>query len=140
MAHALGIVRPNVAVLSATEVVNEKIPSTGDAVALTAWAKAGGVSDAVVDGPLALDLAVSPEAVRIKGFVSPVAGVADILIVPDIVSGNLLVKCMTDLMGACLGGVVVGAKVPNILTSRAYPPASRLASAALAAAMRGAAH
>lgn len=135
LAHALGNARPKVALLSATEVVSPKVPSTGEAVELTAWAK-GAVQDADVDGPLAFDLAVSPEAVRIKGITSPVAGAADILIVPEIVSGNALMKMMTQFMGACLGGVVVGAKVPILLTSRADPAAARLASAALVAALR----
>ncbi len=135
LAKALGNARPKVALLSATEVVSPKIPSTGEAVELTKWAKEG-VPDADVDGPLAFDLAVSPEAVEIKGIKgSPVAGQADILIVPEIVTGNVLMKTLIRFMGACLGGVVVGAKVPIILTSRADSPAARLASAALAAAL-----
>ena len=93
--------------------------------------------DADVDGPLAFDLCVSPEAVQIKGIKgSAVAGKADIIVVPEIVSGNALMKMMIRYMGACLGGVVVGAKVPIILTSRADDPAARLASAALAAALK----
>jgi phosphate acetyltransferase len=139
LARALGNARPKVALLSATEVISPRIPSTAEAAELTKWARAGGVPDADVDGPLAFDLAVSPESVRIKGIVSPVAGAADILIVPEIVSGNALMKMMTQFMGACLGGIVMGAKVPIILTSRADPAASRLASAALAAALRNAA-
>ncbi|MBL8566468.1 MAG: bifunctional enoyl-CoA hydratase/phosphate acetyltransferase [Hyphomicrobiaceae bacterium] len=136
LAKALGNQRPKVALLSATEVVSPKIPSTGESVELTKWAKEN-VADADVDGPLAFDLAVSPEAVQIKGIKgSPVAGEADILVVPEIVCGNALMKMMIRFMGACLGGVVVGAKVPIILTSRADPPAARLASAALAAALR----
>jgi phosphate acetyltransferase len=136
LAQALGNARPKVALLSATEVVSPKIPSTGESVELTKWAKEG-VPDADVDGPLAFDLAVSKEAVEIKGIKgSPVAGEADILVVPEIVCGNALMKMMIRYMGACLGGVVVGAKVPIILTSRADPPAARLASAALAAALR----
>lgn len=136
LARALGNQRPKVALLSATEVVSPKIPSTGESVELTKWAKEN-VADADVDGPLAFDLAVSPEAVQIKGIKgSPVAGEADILVVPEIVSGNSLMKMMIRFMGACLGGVVVGAKVPIVLTSRADPPAARLASAALAAALK----
>lgn len=136
LAQALGNARPKVALLSATEVVSAKIPSTGEGVELTKWAREN-VKDADVDGPLAFDLAVSPEAVEIKGIKgSPVAGMADILIVPEIVTGNVLMKTMIRLMGACLGGVVVGAKVPIILTSRADAPAARLASAALAAALK----
>jgi phosphotransacetylase len=135
LAHAMGYQRPKVALLSATEVVSPKVPSTGESVELTKWAKTA-LPSADVDGPLAFDLAVSPEAVRIKGITSSVAGAADILIVPEIVSGNAVMKTMTQLMGACLAGVVVGAKVPILLTSRADPPAARLASAALVVAMR----
>jgi phosphate acetyltransferase len=135
LARALGNPRPKVALLSATEVVSPRIPSTVEAAELTRWA-AGAVPDADVDGPLAFDLAVSPEAVRIKGIHSKVAGAADIVIVPEIVAGNALMKTMTQFMGACLGGIVLGAKVPIVLTSRSDPPASRLASAALAVAMR----
>jgi len=135
LARALGNARPKVALLSASEVVSPKVPSTVDAVEIAKWAK-DAIADADVDGPLAFDLAVSPEAVEIKGIKgSAVAGQADILVVPDIVSGNALMKMMIRYMGACLGGVVVGAKVPIILTSRADAPAARLASAALAAAL-----
>lgn len=136
LARALGNQRPKVGLLSATEVISPKIPSTGESLELTKWAK-DGVPDADVDGPLAFDLCVSPEAVDIKGIKgSPVAGKADIIVVPEIVSGNALMKMMIRFMGACLGGVVVGAKVPIILTSRADDPAARLASAALAAALK----
>lgn len=135
LAHALGNTRPKVALLSATEVPSPKIPSTTEAVELTRWAK-DAIRDADVDGPLAFDLCVSPEAVKVKGVVSPVAGAADILIMPEIVVGNALMKMMTQFMGACMGGVVLGAKVPILLTSRSDPAAARLASAALAAAMR----
>jgi len=139
LARALGNARPKVALLSASEVVSPKVPSTLDAVEITKWAKEA-ITDADVDGPLAFDLAVSLEAVEIKGIKgSAVAGQADILVVPDIVSGNALMKMMIRYMGACLGGVVVGAKVPIILTSRADAPAARLASAALAAALTRAA-
>mgnify|MGYP001159346447 CR=1 FL=1 len=135
LAHALGNARPKVALLSATEVPSPRIPSTTEAVELTKWAK-DAIHDADVDGPLAFDLCVSPEAVKVKGVVSPVAGAADILIMPEIVVGNALMKMMTQFMGACMGGVVLGAKVPILLTSRSDPAAARLASAALAAAMR----
>lgn len=135
LAQALGNARPKVALLSASEVVSPKVPSTVDAVEISKWAK-DAITDADVEGPLAFDLAVSNEAVEIKGIKgSAVAGQADILVVPDIVSGNALMKMMIRYMGACLGGVVVGAKVPIILTSRADAPAARLASAALAAAL-----
>jgi len=135
LAHALGQARPKVALLSATEVVSKHIPSTGEAVELTKWAKAN-VPDADVDGPLAFDLCVSPEAVKVKGVVSPVAGAADIMIMPEIVVGNALMKMMTQYMGACMAGIVMGAKVPILLTSRSDPPPARLASAALAGALR----
>ncbi|MEZ5773155.1 MAG: bifunctional enoyl-CoA hydratase/phosphate acetyltransferase [Hyphomicrobiaceae bacterium] len=138
LARALGNPRPKVALLSATEVVSPKIPSTGEAVELARWA-VDAVPEADVEGPLAFDLAVSPEAVRIKGIEgSRVAGQADILIVPEIVCGNALMKMMIRYMGACLGGVVLGAKVPIVLTSRADAPAARLASVALASALRNA--
>ena len=132
--QALGIARPKVALLSATEVISPRIPSTSMARDLAEWAKTG-VTDADVDGPLAFDLCVSPDAVRIKGIQSKVAGQADIIIVPEIVSGNALMKSMIQFNGACLAGVVMGAKVPIILTSRADAPAARLSSAALAGAL-----
>ncbi len=136
LARALGNQRPKVALLSATEVISPKIPSTGEGLELAKWAK-DNIHNADVDGPLAFDLAVSPEAVEIKGIKgSAVAGKADILIVPEIVTGNVLMKTLIRFCGACLGGVVVGAKVPIILTSRADAPAARLASAALASALR----
>ncbi|MGI9407111.1 MAG: bifunctional enoyl-CoA hydratase/phosphate acetyltransferase [Hyphomicrobiaceae bacterium] len=131
MMHALGVVRPKVALLSASEVPNPRIPSSEEAAEIAAWAK-DNVADADVDGPLAFDLAVSPEAVAIKGVTSPVAGRAEVIVVPEIVAGNALFKMMVQFMGACAGGLVMGAKVPILLTSRADPPVARLASAALA--------
>lgn len=132
LAHKLGVSRPNVALLSATEEVSAAIPSSVEAAELAQWAEEH-VPEADVTGPLAFDLAVSPQAARIKGVVSPLAGHSDIILVPDIVSGNSLFKMMVHLMGACAAGIVLGAKVPILLTSRADPPAARLASAALAA-------
>ncbi|MEO1694263.1 MAG: bifunctional enoyl-CoA hydratase/phosphate acetyltransferase [Pseudomonadota bacterium] len=131
LAKATGIARPNVALLSATEVPSPHIPSTGEAVELTEWARTH-QPDAHVAGPLAFDLAVSAESARIKGIDGPVAGHADIVVVPEIVSGNALYKGLVHFAGACAAGVVMGAKVPVLLTSRADPPAARLASAALA--------
>lgn len=131
VAHAVGIAKPTVALLSATEEVSEAIPSSGEAAELCAWAGIN-VSGANVIGPLALDIAISPQAAAIKGFSVPGAGQADILIVPDIVTGNALFKMMVHMMGACAAGVVLGATIPILLTSRADPPAARLASAALA--------
>jgi phosphate acetyltransferase len=131
LAHALKIANPHIALLSATEEPSLAVPSSIEAAELAAWAKKS-VQGAVVDGPLAFDIAVSPDAARIKGATAPVAGQADILMVPDIVSGNALFKMMVYFMGACAAGIVLGAKVPILLTSRADPPAARLASAALA--------
>lgn len=131
--HLLGTDRPKVAFLSATESVLTAVPSSGEGAALAAWA-AETLMDADFSGPLALDLILSPEAVETKGLGSdPVAGHADAIIVPDIVSGNAIFKSLVYLAGACAAGIVMGAKVPILLTSRADPPAARLASACLAA-------
>jgi phosphate acetyltransferase len=133
VAHALGIDTPNVALLSALETVSPKIASTLDAAALCKMADRKQITGAILDGPLAFDTAVSAEAARIKGLVSPVAGVADVLVVPDLESGNMLAKQLEYLGGAELAGIVVGATVPIVLTSRADSARSRLASCALAA-------
>jgi phosphate acetyltransferase len=133
LAHALGIVVPNIAILSAVETVNPKIASTIDAAALCKMADRKQIVGAVIDGPLAFDTAVSAEAARIKHLVSPVAGVADVLVVPDLESGNMLAKQLEYLGGAELAGVVLGARVPIVLTSRADSARSRLASCAVAA-------
>jgi phosphate acetyltransferase len=132
LAHAIGIARPNVAILSAAETVNPKIISTLDAAALCKMADRRQIEGAVLDGPLAFDTAVSAEAAAIKGLTSPVTGVADILLVPDLESGNMLVKQLEYLGGAELAGIVVGARVPIILTSRADSVRARIASCALA--------
>jgi phosphate acetyltransferase len=132
LAHALGIDRPNVAILSAVETVNPKITSTLDAAALCKMADRGQITGAVLDGPLAFDTAVSAEAATIKGLISPVAGVADILVVPDLESGNMLAKQLEYLGGAELAGIVLGAQVPIVLTSRADSARARLASCAVA--------
>ncbi len=131
LAHALGIERPKVALLSASENINEKIESTIFAAAICKMADRGTISGADVDGPLAMDLAISPKAAAIKGIVSPVAGQADILIVPDLVSGNILVKDLDYLANAETAGIVMGAAVPIALTSRADTVEQRCASAAL---------
>jgi len=136
LAQAMGIQRPKVALLSATEVASPRIPSTGEAQELTQWA-ATALPGADVRGPLAFDLAVSPEAVRIKGLSGAVAGVADVIVVPEIVCGNALYKSLVHFSGACAAGVVMGAKCPILLTSRADPPAARLASATLVASLAG---
>jgi phosphate acetyltransferase len=131
LAHALGLAKPHIALLSATEEPSDAIPSSVEALELARWASEN-VPGAIVDGPLAFDIAVSAEAALIKGVSAPVAGQADILMVPDVVSGNALFKMMVHFMGACAAGIVMGAKVPVLLTSRSDPPAARLASAALA--------
>jgi phosphotransacetylase len=133
--HLLGIETPKVAVLSAVETVNPAIASTLDAACLTLMARRGQIGGATVDGPLAFDNAISAAAAKEKGIASEVAGDADILLVPDLVSGNILAKNLAYLAGAVAAGVVVGLAVPVVLSSRADPPAARLAALALAALM-----
>lgn len=130
--HKLGVEEPLVAVLAAVETVNSQMPSTLDAAALTVMASRGQITGARVDGPLAFDNAISPEAARTKGIVSPVAGKADILVVPDLEAGNMLAKQLIYFAGATAAGLVLGARVPIVLTSRADPLTARIASAALA--------
>ncbi len=130
--HLLGVAEPRVAVLAAVEMVNPAMPTTLDAAALTVMATRGQITGALVDGPLAFDNAVSPEAARTKGIVSPVAGQADILLVPDLEAGNMLAKQLIYFAGADAAGLVLGARVPIILTSRADSLRVRLASVALA--------
>ena len=132
LAHALGIPRPNVAILSAVETVSSKIISTLDAAALCKMADRAQITGAVLDGPLAFDTAVSVEAAAIKELHSPVAGVADVLLVPDLESGNMLAKQLEYIGGAELAGVVLGARVPIVLTSRSDSARARLASCAVA--------
>ncbi|MBU2807674.1 bifunctional enoyl-CoA hydratase/phosphate acetyltransferase [Acidithiobacillus ferrooxidans F221] len=133
LAHILEVAQPKAAILSAVEVVNPAIVSTVDAACLSKMAERGQITGALVDGPLAFDNAISKESAEIKGIRSAVAGDADILLVPDLVSGNILAKDLEYLAGATLAGIVMGAKVPVILTSRADPARARLVSAALAA-------
>lgn len=130
--HALGNKEPKIAVLSATEVATESVPSSMEAAEIVKEAQNGAVPGAIVDGPFAFDNAVSSEAAKIKGINSPVAGCADVLLVPNIEAGNVLFKQMVYFMSAAAAGIVMGAKVPIVLTSRADPVAARLASAALA--------
>ncbi len=132
LAHALGILAPHVAILSAVETVSSKIASTLDAAALCKMADRGQIQGGVLDGPLAFDTAVSAESAAIKELVSPVAGVADILLVPDLEAGNMLAKQLEYLGGAELAGVVLGARVPIALTSRSDSARARLASCAVA--------
>ena len=133
LAHALKIEKPRVAILSAMEKVNPKLQSTVEAAALCKMADRGQITGGVLDGPLALDNAISPEAAKIKNLEGPVAGHADILVVPDLEAGNVLAKSLSFLMDADSAGVVLGARVPITLTSRADSVQSRLASSAVAA-------
>ncbi|WP_291182143.1 bifunctional enoyl-CoA hydratase/phosphate acetyltransferase [Erythrobacter sp.] len=134
-ARAIGIDPPKVAVLSATEEVDPTIPNTIEAAALCKMADRGQIRGGVLDGPLAFDLAVSQEAVAAKGLTSPIAGDADVLIVPTLEAGNMLAKQLDYLAGASAAGIVMGASAPVILTSRADGPAERVASCAFAAAV-----
>ena len=138
LAHALGIPEPKVALLSAIETINPK--STLDAAALCKMADRGQITGGVLDGPLAFDTAVSVKAATIKNLVSPVAGQADILVVPDLESGNMLAKQLEYLGGAQLAGIVLGARIPTILTSRADSAETRLTSCAVAVLLHYAAH
>lgn len=132
LAHALGIGEPRVAILSAVETVTESIRSTLDAAALCKMAERGQIKGGILDGPLAFDNAVSEEAAKTKGIVSPVAGRADIFVVPDLEAGNMLAKQLEYLAHARVAGIVLGARVPIILTSRADKTLARLGSCAIA--------
>jgi phosphate acetyltransferase len=132
LAHALGVVDVRVAILSAMETVNPDVPSTIEAAALCKMADRGQITGALVDGPLALDNAISPQAAAIKKIASSVAGHANILIVPDLEAGNMLAKSLSFLARADAAGIVLGARVPIILTSRADALLTRLASCAVA--------
>ncbi|MBV8612870.1 MAG: phosphate acetyltransferase [Acetobacteraceae bacterium] len=132
LAHAMGVADVRVAILSAMETVNPKVVSTLEAAALCKMADRGQITGAVLDGPLALDNAISPEAAAIKRIVSPVAGRANVLVVPDLEAGNMLAKSLSFLAGADAAGIVLGARVPIILTSRADALLTRLASCAVA--------
>ena len=123
---------PKVAILSAVETINPAIPSTIDAAALCKMADRGQITGGELDGPLAFDNAISPEAARIKGIKSPVAGVAQILVVPDLEAGNMLARILTFISKADAAGIVLGARVPIILTSRADNVRTRMASCAVA--------
>jgi phosphate acetyltransferase len=132
LAHALGIEQPKVAILAAVEVVNPDMPATLDAAALCKMADRKQITGGLIDGPLAFDNAISEEAARMKKIVSPVAGQADILVVPDLEAGNILAKQLTFLARADAAGIVLGARVPIILTSRADSVRTRMASCAVA--------
>jgi len=132
LARILGVDRPKAAALSAIELVKPSIPSTLDAACLSKMAQRGQISHAEVDGPLAFDNAISHDAARIKQINSTVAGDVDIVLAPDLDAGNILAKDLEYLAGATLAGIVIGARVPLMLTSRSDPPAARLVSAAIA--------
>jgi len=132
LAHAMGVTEVRVALLSAMETVTAKVPSTIEAAALCKMADRGQIIGALLDGPLALDNAISPEAAAIKRIVSPVAGRANVLVVPDLEAGNMLAKSLSFLAHADAAGIVLGARVPVILTSRADSLLTRLASCAVA--------
>jgi phosphate acetyltransferase len=132
LARALGDGLPKAGILAPSEDVTPGIPCTGEAAEIAAWARTA-LPGTVVEGPMALDLILSAEAARIKGYASQVAGDPDIIVVPEITSGNAIVKLMILGMGACAAGVVMGAKGPLLLTSRSQGAADRLASAALGA-------
>lgn len=131
LAKVLGVANPRVAILAAVETINSKMPSTLDAAALCKMAERGQIIGGVLDGPLAFDNAVSLAAARAKGIDSPVAGQADILVVPDIEAGNMIAKQLTYMAGADGAGIVLGARVPIVLTSRSDSVRARLASAAV---------
>jgi phosphate acetyltransferase len=132
LARALGAPEVRVAILSAMETVTPKVPSTIEAAALCKMAERGQITGAVLDGPLALDNAISPAAAEIKRIASPVAGRANVLVVPDLEAGNMLAKSLSFLANADAAGIVLGARVPIILTSRADSVITRLASCAVA--------
>ena len=133
LARALGITEVRVAILSALETVSAKVPSTIEAAALCKMADRGQIKDGILDGPLALDNAINPEAASIKGIKSQVAGRANVLVAPDMEAGNMLAKSLSFLAQADAAGIVLGARVPVILTSRADTVTTRLASCAVAA-------
>jgi phosphate acetyltransferase len=132
LAHLVGLSEVRVAILSAIETVNPKVPATLDAAALAEMAERQEITGALVGGPLALDDALSPEVAAEKGIVSPVAGRANVLVVPEFQSGNILAKALILLAGAMAAGIVLGARVPIALTSRADSIAAHLASLAIA--------
>jgi len=132
LAVGMGVERPKVAILAAVETVSSKMPATIDAACLCKMAERGQITGAVLDGPLAFDNAISKEAARIKGIESPVTGDPDILLAPDLEAGNILAKQLSFLGGADSAGLVLGARVPVILTSRADSVRSRIASCGVA--------
>ena len=132
LAISLGVERPKVAILAAVETVNSKMPATLDAAALCKMSDRGQIKGAIIDGPLAFDNAISRDAARVKGITSEVAGDPDILLTPDLESGNMLAKQLTFLANADSAGLVLGARVPIVLTSRADSVRARIASCGVA--------
>jgi phosphotransacetylase len=133
--HVMGVAQPRVAILAAVETVSLRLPSTTDAASLCKMAERGQITGGILDGPLGFDNAINEAAAKEKGIVSEVAGRADILVVPDLESGNMLAKQLTFLAGAEAAGVVLGASVPIVLSSRADSACTRLASCALGVLM-----
>src|SRR5262249_10162232 len=133
LAHSLGVAEVRVGILSAMETINPKVLSTIEAAALCKMADRGQITGGILDGPLALDNAIDLEAARTKGIRSPVAGRANVLVVPELEAGNMLAKSLSFLAQADAAGIVLGARVPVILTSRADSATTRLASCAVAA-------
>ncbi|MDR0491759.1 MAG: bifunctional enoyl-CoA hydratase/phosphate acetyltransferase [Oscillospiraceae bacterium] len=131
--NMLGLEKPKVAVLAAVEKLNNKMAETVDADALKRMNRDGEIRGCIVEGPISFDLATSAQAVMVKGYDSPVAGDSDLLIVPDITTGNILAKCLTGMAGARTAGVVLGARIPIMLTSRSADPSDKYYSIALAA-------
>lgn len=136
-AHSFGIEKPRVALLAANEKVSDKMPATLDAAVISKMVDRGQIKGALVDGPLALDVALSPEACEVKGVKSPVGGAADVLIFPNIESGNVFYKAATILAGARLAAVVVGTSAPCVLTSRADDEESKFFSICLGCRLAG---
>ncbi|MHB1133934.1 MAG: bifunctional enoyl-CoA hydratase/phosphate acetyltransferase [Chloroflexota bacterium] len=131
-ARAVGIRQPKVAALTAFEFINPEMPATIDAANLTLMARRGQIKDCVVEGPLALDLALSSVAAEQKGFQSPISGQADVFLCPDIEAANIMLRCIIYFAGGAVGGIIQGAKVPIILISRAEPAETKVNSMALA--------
>jgi phosphate butyryltransferase len=132
VAHLFGVAEPKVAILAASDTVHPKIPASIDALALSKMAEQGWVGGAVVDGPLGLELAISPRAAELEGSSSPIAGLADVLIVPNVEAGNLVAKGLLYFARARMAGLVVGAKVPIVISSRADSAETRYLSLAMA--------
>jgi phosphate butyryltransferase len=135
VAHLLGVVDPKVAILAASDTVHPKIPASIDALALAKMAEQGWIEGAVVDGPLGLELAISPKAAQLEGSDSPIGGMADVLIVPNVEAGNIVAKGLLYFANARMAGLVVGAKVPIIISSRADTADTRYLSLAMAAVL-----